>query len=707
MPVTAFSDAELLDQARHGGEAAFTELYVRHQPAALRLASTYRRSADPEDLVNEAFEKVLAAVRRGGGPTESFRAYLFVTLRRLAAEHAERPSDEPLDDVPEPVVAEAAEPGMERADRDIMSSAFESLPDRWQAVLWHTAVEGRAPRELAPALDVSANAAAALSYRAREKLRQAYLQAHLLASPHPECEPHRSRLGAYVRGGLRPRVQAATERHVESCGSCSALVAELTDVNRLLARSLLPLFLVGHGAEIAAVGGAAAGAAGGAAAGGAKRLWGRVREFASSPGGAIAAAAVAGGLALAVVAVTRDNGPGESAGGAAGTGESPPPRFVPGPSDPPETTTTALPFGGFEPDSPGRFGAQSPLDTEGPAPPPAPAPTTEPAPLPAAPAPSPPPPGPSGSPTPPPPPPLPSEPPPSEPPAAPPPPSDPPDEPEPPAPTPLAFAGPPTWTPTAVGRGELTVRIGEAETAVALASAGDQQAQADAGELRIDLSAEVEAVADGLDPACAVTGAAGAQRIDCVLDPRAPALELVIPLRVGAAGQTATLTLHRNGTVEDSASVALEPYEEGLGLVPSAWGPVARPGFPPRSGMLTVGGTHGGNRPLPGVSVEVALAGDAGFLPARPGASDLVPEGCTAHDSSPPGGLADTMVCDLGELAPGDTQSRDLIVMVRPDGGGGGGEVPTATVTLRLQDPADPSGEPAVIAVESVSLLPL
>jgi hypothetical protein len=74
MPATALSDAELLDQARNGDEAAFTELYVRHQAAALRLASTYRRLGDPEVLVNQAFEQVLAVVRRGSGPTDAFRA---------------------------------------------------------------------------------------------------------------------------------------------------------------------------------------------------------------------------------------------------------------------------------------------------------------------------------------------------------------------------------------------------------------------------------------------------------------------------------------------------------------------------------------------------------------------------------------------------------------------------------------------------------
>lgn len=275
--ITALTDVELLEQVRKGDEAAFTELFVRHRAVARRVALTYRCPGDPDDLVNEAFEKVFAAVRRGHGPTDAFRAYLLVTMRRLAADHSERPRDDRLDDVPEAVAAAAAEPPIDREERSLVTRAFESLPDRWQAVLWYTAVEGRNPRELAPLLGVSANAVSALAYRAREQLRQAYLQAHLQTWTRPQCEPHRSLLGAYVRDGQSRRDRAATQRHLDTCESCQGLVAELNEVNSLLVRSVVPLFpaaLLAKALPVAAAAGAGGAAAGatGAGAGGAAHL---------------------------------------------------------------------------------------------------------------------------------------------------------------------------------------------------------------------------------------------------------------------------------------------------------------------------------------------------------------------------------------------------------------------------------------------------
>jgi RNA polymerase sigma factor (sigma-70 family) len=291
MDGSAVSDAELLGQSRAGSRTAFTELYSRHHAAARRVARTYPRAGDPDDLVNEAFARVLAALGRGAGPDEAFRAYLFVTLRRLAVEQIARVGDELVAEVPEPARTEAQSPALDPVERGMVISAYESLPDQWQSVLWQTAVEGRQPRELAALLGISGNAASALAYRAREKLRQAYLQAHLQAEPHPECEPHRSRLGAYTRGGLSRRDRDKTEAHLVGCGSCRALLAELADVNNLLVRSLFPLFV----ASAPAV--AAAAAAGGAAAGGA----------AAGAGGPATGGAGAGGAARRVLTKAQSN----------------------------------------------------------------------------------------------------------------------------------------------------------------------------------------------------------------------------------------------------------------------------------------------------------------------------------------------------------------------------------------------------------------
>jgi RNA polymerase sigma factor (sigma-70 family) len=297
--LVTLTDSDLLDLVRRGDETAFTELYTRHREVAQRMAAVYCRPGEADDLADLAFEKVLGALRRGRGPTGAFRAYLFVTLRRLAAEQAERPRERSLDDLPEPLAAVAATPSLDPAEREMITTAFESLPGRWQAVLWHTAVEGRHPRDLASLLGMSANAVSALAYRAREKLRQAYLQAHLQAAPHPQCEPHRSSLGAFVREGQSPRERRATSQHLEQCRSCQALVSELLDVNRLLARAVLPLFAVGSAAKLGAAIAGGVGAAEATAHAARRSLWGwaRLHQAGAVASAAAATAALVVGLA--------------------------------------------------------------------------------------------------------------------------------------------------------------------------------------------------------------------------------------------------------------------------------------------------------------------------------------------------------------------------------------------------------------------------
>lgn len=77
------SDIDLIARVRAGSSEAYGLLYERHLASARNLARQLSRStADVDDLVAEAFAKVFATLRAGGGPTTAFRAYLLTTKRR-------------------------------------------------------------------------------------------------------------------------------------------------------------------------------------------------------------------------------------------------------------------------------------------------------------------------------------------------------------------------------------------------------------------------------------------------------------------------------------------------------------------------------------------------------------------------------------------------------------------------------------------------
>lgn len=168
-------DAELIARARTGDTAAYAVLHGRHHDAAVATARALRRDPhDVEDLVHEAFVRVLAALRGGGGPTEAFRPYLLTTLRHVAYDRTRRARETPTAPAE---VGEVAwvDPHDDDADRDRLVAAFARLPPRWRSVLWHTAVEGRRPADVAELLGLRPNAVSALAYRARAGLREAYL----------------------------------------------------------------------------------------------------------------------------------------------------------------------------------------------------------------------------------------------------------------------------------------------------------------------------------------------------------------------------------------------------------------------------------------------------------------------------------------------------------------------------------------------------
>lgn len=306
------SDAELISRVRGGDVAAYGELFSRHVSAANRLGRQLVRGPDVDDLVSEAFTKVLQLLKDGKGPDVAFRAYLLTAVRRLHVDRIRATSKlHTSDDMTQ------FDPGVPFKDTAVAnfesqaaSRAFASLPERWQLVLWHLEVEGQKPAEVAPLLGMSANSVSALAYRAREGLRQAFLTMHLSDISDKECRWVTEQLGAYVRKGLSRRDNAKVQDHLDECRQCTAMYLELTEVNSNLAGIIAPLIL----------GAAAAGylsSSGTAGAAGLFALVVRVRDTVAANAGVATAGAIAAGVVAAAtvgILIVQSDDPDVAAG---------------------------------------------------------------------------------------------------------------------------------------------------------------------------------------------------------------------------------------------------------------------------------------------------------------------------------------------------------------------------------------------------------
>lgn len=243
-------DAGLIASVRKGEMAAYGVLYQRHVAAAYRQAHHLARGrAEADDLVSEAFMKVLCQLRAGNGPDSGFRAYLLTTLKHVKYHKSRRDRRcELTGDVTEvsgvrtESVSQAfCDPVVSGCERSFVARGFAKLPEQWQAVLWHTEIVGMPAHRVAALLGLTPNAVAAKAYRARRALRAEFLQAHLDdTNVDGRCRPTLQWLGAWVRTGessksrdnvLPKPLKRLVDSHLEHCENCRARVRELVEFN--------------------------------------------------------------------------------------------------------------------------------------------------------------------------------------------------------------------------------------------------------------------------------------------------------------------------------------------------------------------------------------------------------------------------------------------------------------------------------------------
>jgi RNA polymerase sigma factor (sigma-70 family) len=304
-------DAELVARVRTRDDAPYAELYRRHRRAATALARTLTDRAAADDVVAEAFEKLLLRIRAGGGPQTAFRPYLLQTVRTVAVDSSRRGRRVVVADDPNATSDLLGSPDDSLFDsvyeRTTLARAFGALPGRWQTFLWLSCVEGADRQEIATILGIKVGGVSQLGTRAREGLRRAFLDAHLVNAPSTTCSEIWPLLSGSVRGVLTPPQNKKVDGHVSECVYCRDALAELDSVNAGLGMLLAPLVLgaaapaylgaVGHAHAIAGSGalGAAAAETGGTAV--KAGILGLVK------GGAATMAVVASTSTVAVVAM--------------------------------------------------------------------------------------------------------------------------------------------------------------------------------------------------------------------------------------------------------------------------------------------------------------------------------------------------------------------------------------------------------------------
>jgi hypothetical protein len=121
-----------------------------------------------------------------------------------------------------------------------VAKAFRTLPERWQAVLWYVDIEGIKPAAASTFLGLTPNAVSALALRAREGRRRAYLQSHVSTSS-DECKSYSDQLGALVRKALKRSSAEKVQVHLEICAKCTAVLADLDDVQGPMRAAIFPL----------------------------------------------------------------------------------------------------------------------------------------------------------------------------------------------------------------------------------------------------------------------------------------------------------------------------------------------------------------------------------------------------------------------------------------------------------------------------------
>jgi len=181
-----FDETPLVDRARTGDAAAFSELVTRYERKIFRLAKHITQNdEDAEDVLQETFLKAYSHLDSFQGQSKFYTWIVRIAVNEALMKLRKRKSsktvslDEPTDTGEDTMTREIAvwdedpEQKYSREElRDILDKAVESLKPAFRTVFVLRDIEELSTEETASALDISIPAVKSRLLRARLQLRE-------------------------------------------------------------------------------------------------------------------------------------------------------------------------------------------------------------------------------------------------------------------------------------------------------------------------------------------------------------------------------------------------------------------------------------------------------------------------------------------------------------------------------------------------------
>lgn len=183
-------DATLVVAARDGEQAAFEELYRRHEGAVRRALSDNVHDLERRrELVQECFYRAYSRLHLLRDP-ERFRPWVLQIARNAAIDDLRARTQATLEPLEDDQFAEPHQSGPEStAELQVLAAAVQAgmarLSARDAAAISMVVHLGFGPAEVAAALDISYGNAKVVLHRARQRLRDALVRQELLDPSDP------------------------------------------------------------------------------------------------------------------------------------------------------------------------------------------------------------------------------------------------------------------------------------------------------------------------------------------------------------------------------------------------------------------------------------------------------------------------------------------------------------------------------------------